>query len=147
MGYTHYYRGWLTLNEALIEDIKRIIDASGVQIAGPNGVGLPELVAGEGISLNGAGEEMHETFSLVHGVNHTGIESFCKTAREPYDLVVCTILLRASNRSKLVVQSDGDWNNEEWVAARELYLDIFGEEARKPKHLREATPAPQLVGA
>lgn len=146
MGYTHYYRGWLTLNEERIEDIQRIIDASGIQIAGPNGVGQPELEAGDHFALNGAGEEMYEIFSLVNGVNHSGgIDSFCKTGRMPYDVVVCAILLRAANRSKLVVESDGDWNDpEEWVPARQLYFDVFGEEATKPKLLRAGSPAVEL---
>lgn len=138
MGYTHYFRGWLTISEQLIEDVQNIIDASGVEICDSWGEGQPELLEGELISLNGSrvNEEWHESLNLVHGVNHT-MGSFCKTARKAYDVVVATVLLRAATVSRnFVVQSDGDWNEEEWLAARTLYYNVFGSEAPMPKHMR-----------
>lgn len=157
MGYTHYFRGWLTISEQLIEDTHRIIDASGVEICGGWGVGEPELEAGAVINLNGSriNDEWHESLNLVHGVNHT-MGSFCKTARKAYDVVVATVLLRAATVSRnFVVQSDGDWNEEEWIEARTLYYNVFGAEAPKPKHMRANTDyfapvtsvVPQPVGA
>lgn len=138
MGYTHSFRGWLTISEQFIEDTQRIIDASGVEICGSWGIGEPELEAGVSISLNGSriNDEGHESLNLVHGVNHT-MGSFCKTARKGYDVVVATVLLRAATVSRtFVVESDGDWNEDEWLAARTLYYNVFGAEASKPKHMR-----------
>jgi len=61
-----------------------------------------------GIYLNGIGSDGHETFVLAHpnpttvednswciGGKPGEINGFCKTARKPYDLVVCAVLCRA----------------------------------------------------
>lgn len=69
---------------------------------------------------------------------------FCKTARKPYDLAVCTVLIRgvAIMPECLSVGSDGRWD-QEWlhgadagcsdlrhieVGARQLYPRLFDEE-------------------
>lgn len=135
MGYTHYFRGYLLLNEELLEDVKRIIKASGVPIRGWDGTGDPVIDEDE-IVLNGDAEtdEDHETFSLVNGVNHS---NFCKTARKDYDVVVTTILLRASHYSKrFKVESDG-YFDPDWDDARVLYARLFGEDAVKPEGITE----------
>ena len=97
MGYTHYFKfknsakidaeRWnkaLELGEACAKE-------SGVEIAGWDGTGEP-LFTGCEISFNGKGYEMsHETFYLEREGRHT--HGFCKTARKPYDIVVCCFLL------------------------------------------------------
>jgi len=135
MGYTHYFRGYLLLNDELLEDVKRIIKASGVKIGDGLGEGEPIIDADE-IVLNGdaATDEDYETFSLVNGVNHS---NFCKTARKEYDVVVTAILLRASHYSKrFKVQSDGYFDSD-WADGRALYSRVFGEEAVKPEGVTE----------
>lgn len=140
MGYTHYWSGWLTVSAELIEDVQRLIDASGIAIADGQGSGQPVLLERDHIALNGFGEEGHETLWLEHGVNHKSAGSFCKTARKPYDRVVAAVLLRAEWRSqRFYIRSDGDWNEEEWVAARQLYFDVFDEVPAKPKDLSANT--------
>ncbi len=108
MGYTHYWRGWVTLSDSFITDVQAIIEQSGVTIAGWDGEGEPTLT-NEEIRLNGSvvGDNDHETFLLINGVNRS--TSFCKTAHKPYDIVVAAILLRAANLNKgFKVESDGN---------------------------------------
>ena len=135
MGYTHHYRGWVSLDGDLLEEIQEIIDASEVEIKGWDGFGLPTIDE-EKVSLNGtdADDEKHETFTIVHGVNHI---NFCKTAHKPYDEVVGAILLRVSHYNKrFKVSSDGRWDADEWAAPRALYVKVFGEEAERPEEIR-----------
>jgi hypothetical protein len=144
MGYTHYWRGWVGLSDWFQNEIHAIIDASGVDIAGGDGTGLP-IIDEVDLVLNGSksNDEDYETFVLEHGVNHGG---FCKTAHMPYDSVVCTILLRASSRNKsFKVRSDGKWDSPDWIAARDLYFYVFKEEAVKPEEINISSPAPVSV--
>jgi hypothetical protein len=61
-----------------------------------------------GIFLNGIGSDGHETFALAPpnptpdgysgwwlGDTASGGNGFCKTARKPYDIIVCAVLCRA----------------------------------------------------
>lgn len=139
MGYTHYWRGWVTLSDSFITDVQAIIEQSGVTIAGWDGEGEPTLT-NEEIRLNGSvvGDNDHETFLLINGVNRS--TSFCKTAHKPYDIVVAAILLRAANLNKgFKVESDGNWENDDWTAARDLYFMVFREQANRPETLRLAS--------
>ena len=97
MGYTHYFgfksgakidaERW---NEA-IELGKACAEASGVEIAGYDGTGEPIFTDNE-IGFNGKGDELsHEAFCLESEGRYT--HGFCKTARKPYDIVVCCFLL------------------------------------------------------
>lgn len=134
MGYTHYYRGWVTLNADFLEEVQQIIDNSDADIRDWNGFGLPKLTKDE-IRLNGTDEDdnSHETFVLVNGVNHS--TSFCKTNLKPYDEVVGAILLRASYHNKAFkIKNDGDWVKD-WQLARALYFETFGVEAERPSEI------------
>lgn len=129
MGYTHYWRGISIFTPEFISDVYRIIEESGIPVAGPMGTDAPEIDI-EGILLNGvAPEDDYETFSLDAG----SIEfNFCKTARRPYDTVITTVLLRQAHYSEAFrIDSDGTW--DEWQPARTLYASIFGEEANRPE--------------
>ncbi|KAJ5629499.1 hypothetical protein N7528_003156 [Penicillium herquei] len=157
MGYTHYWEvvdwnsdEWQTAWPQIIEDVPKIIEASGVEITGPRAepnddgdvmdededededdiesVTEPLIDIKEGICVNGIGNAGHEDFILKDGK-----WSFCKTSQKPYDDVVTTILLRcavlAPNQFK--PSSDGDW--EEWGPARVLYSQLWpGEEPGQP---------------
>ena len=135
MGYAHYYRGWASLDASFIETVRAFADASGVIIEGGEGEGAPTLESENEICFNGAallGDD-HETFLLMHGVNHS---TFCKTGRRAYDIVVCATLLLATARNKgFKVSSDGAWDSEAWQAARALYLRVTGQEAIQPQEM------------
>jgi hypothetical protein len=135
MVYTHYFRGWATINDELIEDVRRIIGNSEVLIVGKNGYQDPVLTEEE-LSFNGsiAAQENYGTFKLIHGVNRS--ESHCSTNAAPYDLIVCTVLLRvASRNARFKVRSDGTWDDG-WLEARAYYQVLFNEEAVKPAEMR-----------
>jgi hypothetical protein len=128
MGYTHYWShgpvapaAWA----ALVADSQKIIEAVDVPLRSYDGeTGKPEFSAEE-ISFNGADDDSCESFVLE--AKGTGF-TFCKTARQPYDLVVCAVLLRAvAHIPGFSLRSDGDWYTEdEWIAARKLVARMFG---------------------
>jgi hypothetical protein len=97
-------------------------------IRGGHGEGKPMINESQ-VWFNGdAKKEMdHETF----GIRWCGNErenDFCKTARKPYDLLVCVSLLafkHAFNDYKVFrFSSDGD--NSEWETAKDLFTRITG---------------------
>jgi hypothetical protein len=76
-----------------------------------------------GFSLNGDDSKGldHEGFGISLGENEW---NFCKTARKPYDIAVCVILLAMKYQTKSIeVSSDG--NMEEWADAINLFQQIF----------------------
>jgi hypothetical protein len=138
MGYTYYYRGWITLSEAFIADVQKILENTDISIKGWDGKGDP-VISPDEIRLNGDfdNEGKAETFVLVNGVNH---RNFTKTYRLPYGEVVGAILLRASYYSnKFKCRSDGSWDEGEWKRAQALYSRTFGENATKPEEVHEST--------
>ena len=121
MGFTRYYEGNVTITDQLVEDVEKIIKEAPCAINGWDGTGEPVVTLKE-IRLNGneLNDESCETFLLNNGEQEWG---FCKTAREPYDLVVATILRRISILNPgFEVSSDGG-NNEE--AVTEYYNKLF----------------------
>lgn len=101
MGYTHYLRG-LQCDAELADFAKAAVALSDVQICGPTGTGTV-VICEDSIQLNGSAEngEDYESF-ILPGL---GCNSFCKTAREPYDKVVTAILIDA-----IVLKVSG-WEN------------------------------------
>ncbi|KAJ5587218.1 uncharacterized protein N7459_002983 [Penicillium hispanicum] len=134
--YTHYYgvrkkdsQEWQSAWPQLVEDVPKIIEASGIQISGPSqerDVVTPPLAdTQEGIHLNGVGEDSYESFVI----DKSGSKRFCKTARRPYDLVVTTVLLRAKTLAPndFNLSSDGFWE-EEWGDTRRIYGQLWPDE-------------------
>jgi len=127
MGYTHYWSGTPIFTPHASVDIRKIIRASGVKIAGSLGTGLP-LVDLKGVIFNGQVPDDYETFALGSSDGAAIDFDFCKTAHKPYDIVVCAILLRVIEDSpNFSVSSDGDWEND-WAPARALYATALGRE-------------------
>lgn len=121
MGFTRYYDGNVTLTPQLVEDVEKIIKEAPCTINGWDGTGEPVVTLDE-IRLNGneLNNEDCETFLINNGQQTWG---FCKTAREPYDLVVATILRRIADANpEFEVSSDGG-NEEEQVEA--FYHKLF----------------------
>ena len=65
----------------------------------------------------------HETFLLTR--KDSGNFNFCKTARKPYDLMVCAVLFLAKYhlKDKIKISSDGDM--EDWKPAIEFVESLF----------------------
>jgi hypothetical protein len=61
--------------------------------------------------------------------------SFCKTARKPYDILVCfTLLVFADTfpQEAFSFSSDGEFSNQEWQRAIEFYTDFTGKAPKLP---------------
>lgn len=58
---------------------------------------------------------------------------FCKTARKPYDLAVCLVMLSMKRHAPRSVRiaTDGEWDGE-WTEARRVYKELFGVEPKCP---------------
>lgn len=133
MGYTHYYSykftdpRWPEVFGRTALDAKTIIEAAAVLTPPVEVVREydrtdepPEVTEGA-IVFNGPGDLGHETFVIeakpADYANYCASEwAFCKTARKPYDLVVCSVLLRLAFHGGdiVTVRSDGWWD-EEWL--------------------------------
>lgn len=144
MGHTHYWayqpdaEQFQSAFSQLAEDTRLILAhlaGQGVHTAGPNGARDP-LLAGPVIAINGPAPAAADAFvlsALGSGlVQHTPDGQkfhldFCKTSREPYDLAVTSILLRAHQLAPwhLTLASDENWDGQ-WRCARELLTELFG---------------------
>lgn len=109
MGFTRYYNGNVTITPEFLQDVQTIITNSGINIKGWDGTGEPHIAQDE-IRFNGDSNlsQAYETFALNNGDNY----GFCKTAREPYDLIVATILKRAEALNP-DFHADSDGGNNE----------------------------------
>lgn len=126
MGYTHYWKTKRAFTEEEWKEFqdgtKKIIKASDVTIKGGNGEGKPKFTS-EYVSLNGdrnVGDD-YETFYITK--EPTDFD-FCKTARYPYDEVVCACLMLMEKilGNDVKVSSDGDRETEEeWLKGKELF--------------------------
>ncbi len=152
MGYTHYWRQPPTLDKErflmLGEDVKELLSrlpkaslsaggyfsTEALIIAGMGGDGDPQITS-DLIGFNGAEPNEYESFCFerVRTPRYTGDApdaetglwfTFCKTARNPYDLMVCaTLLLVKHHLPEVQVKSDGD--PDDWESARAWYTQVF----------------------
>lgn len=148
MGYTTY---WRRRADFTVDQWKGIRgDASAIlKHCGRKGIPIvfdydelkPPAVSATTIRFNGRGEEGHETFIMNRKMPeaqpwmlNTGESfDFCKTARKPYDLAVCLVLLSCVRHApnSIKVTSDGDWDSD-WAEARSAFKELFGVEAECP---------------
>lgn len=134
MGYTRQWkqdrkmtvREWARLT-ACVERIQRL---SGVDLAGPLGIGAPIVTRGR-IAFNGAAQtgEDFETFELMPA---PGVAwPFCKTGRRPYDAVVAAVLIAAERIAPgAFSELTADGGPEDWAEADAL-CDYLGLPRRK----------------
>ena len=138
MGYTHYYnvantQGDLKVPE-IAADVEAIIMASEVQIGDGSGkTGSEPILGPDEINFNAIHPGNFEDFCYppdfelnqgLHPPESKGF-SFCKTARKPYDVVVCATLIAIKHHlgDYVSVSSDGDFDNaNEWGPAYDLYF-------------------------
>ena len=96
--YTHYWdvagAEFAKVWPRIVSDAQLIISECGVALSRNGCDDTPAtLSVKDGIMLNGVPGSDHEPFELD---TEGGTRGFCKTARKEYDLVVTSILLRAS---------------------------------------------------
>jgi len=147
MGYTHYWHRKKDLSNGwnkFIEDVRRVYEnlpkhsetAGGyykdrvIKICGGFGEDEPRFDENE-VWFNGDGELGHETFWLPRVFNTSkdfwGFErkpdengyyfDCCKTARKPYDLLVCCVLILAKTHFNNRIKIDTDGRLEDWTPA------------------------------
>ena len=156
MGYTHYIYRKTDFSEKQWEKIcldafqildhcksRKIVLAYEYDSPEP---GNPEVTP-DHIRFNGWKDEGHETFLITrekpenpsYDPNAKESFDFCKTARKPYDLAVCLVLLSMKRHAPRSVRigSDGDWDNE-WLESRKVYKELFGVEPKCPFPKRAA---------
>ena len=129
MGYTHNWTKQGDYYEekpfkAFLEDVKLIVKSVEIPLGdrfGDEGTS-PEFLE-FGFSLNGIGDDSHETFSI--NIDDSDFE-FCKTAQKPYDDVVTTILLTAKFHlgDAIKVSSDGGWVVD-WIKGCQIFNHLF----------------------
>lgn len=144
MLYTHYWAyqpdspQFTAIFPRLVADSRDILahlSDRGVPVAGPTGTGQP-LLSEAIIAVNGTRPETGENIVLAPG-SGSGITTYtvdgtafrmdwCQTRRQPYDLAVTAILLRAAHLAPRHVSlaSDGSWPLD-WDAARRLLVELF----------------------
>lgn len=141
MGYTHYWnfksptenyteqkKKALMEIEVLLERLPKNSNTAGayyesepLKIKGGDGDTKFELHEKD-IWLNGDAKlgMDHETFYVNLSTPGTEFD-FCKTARKPYDFVVCTLLMSLANHLEgFEFSSDGD--HDDWKPAIDFYL-------------------------
>jgi len=134
MGYTHYYYVKPELDTKkfgkFASDCKKIVEcakADGIAIGDGMGEGGDPKITDGAVSLNGVGDEAHETFAVAPGGGYSSskddagrVFNFTKTARKPYDDVVtaCLIALKHHFGDDVAIHSDGD--EGEWYPGKQL---------------------------
>jgi hypothetical protein len=141
MGYTHFWtynpneilnteelREKFRKEVAIIDKAHKIIKKKKYcVIHGGLGQGTPMINESQ-VWFNGDEKKGldHETFDIKWFPSGGSAKDFCKTARKPYDLLVCVSLLAFKhafdNPDVFSFSSDGD--NEDWEDAKDLYMDI-----------------------
>lgn len=135
--------------KAVIADARELIARSELPLSSgdESDYSAPPLITCERICLNGLGRaNACMDFELplwTWGPDHTGLlYGQCKTARQPYDQMVCAILISVEHHfgGDISVHSDGR-NSAEWIdGASEragspvaLYTHVFPDRALPPR--------------
>lgn len=120
MGYTHYWelsKDSKALSKQCLEDVKKVIEQHKKIIQFEDDNNKEPIVTNTAIRFNGIGENGHETFYFetppkedeYRKFREGVLFSFCKTAKKPYDIVVCKLLLilKADLQKNMKLSSDG----------------------------------------
>ncbi len=152
MGYTHYWYYNPTKAQAgtaepfskavaEIGKYKSLLEGRGLVVRGGMGEGKAELGL-DAIAFNGdAGEGLdHETFGVTreNQAARDGFD-FCKTARKPYDTLVCLSLISLFEAfgDPMVFSFCSDGDEDDWSEAYSVYREVNGKE---PPTLDQVSP-------
>ena len=129
MGYTHYWdikKGAKKLSKECMDDVKKVIKEYSKIIQYEEDDKKKPIVTNTLIRFNGIGKNGHETFYFETPPKEDSWSTFCKTARKPYDIVVCKLLLilkadlqddmdlSSDGFSNCEISFDGEWNKAIW---------------------------------
>lgn len=137
MGYTHYFKQnkpvsneqWKSFQEDAEIVLKQVQNQYGIVLMSNDDNGV--LINSERVNLNGDESQGldHETFFMEKDYREF---NFCKTARKPYDLAVCSLLLLAHEHMKGHHDIGSDGGFEEWQEAMELNAKTLGRGYKLP---------------
>ena len=162
MGYTHYWRYTRDITpiewESICADFRVLLanlpphtaTAGGYHSKNPLKVAYeadkpdtPVQCDAENIRFNGIGTDVGGNYKLSHGTfsfdrQASSDSTYCKTARKPYDLLVCATLTVVCKHAPFfgVIASDGGL--DDWLPALEFVSAILGEGYVAPKTIRSA---------
>lgn len=90
------------------------------------------------ILFNGkAADEMdHETFVLRNKGKQDGLDTFCKTARKPYDWFVTAILILTHNICPDCYEISSDGNQEDWRTVHIWLCRVLNTLYQLPPHIK-----------
>ena len=122
MGYTHYFRQSEPATDrqwdAICMAFKKCLSAGLITYPMPiqreSDDTSPAVISQEAITFNGIGDLGHETMHLEKAGEG---RQFCKTARKPYDLAVCSLLILANHYAPGVWKISTDGSREDWMPA------------------------------
>lgn len=129
MGYTHYFQQIKSATPeqwaAFAASVKPVLDANAAILTGDysGDEHVPVELTDDELCFNGIASDSHETFSISRqkkdGFN------FCKTARKPYDKIVCVCLLEMDRLLPgcFDISSDGDETDDEWQEGLKLWRE------------------------
>ena len=161
MGYTHYWDTKLsgipkTNCDAICEDAKKLLanlpahagasySTDPLAIAWEDDSDKPPDISASLIRFNGkhGGRDLgHETFYLERKPKLEDYQkgdpecfAFCKTARKPYDLVVCGVLLVVAKRASEYVRISSDGEKADWLPAVEWVRSVLGSHYGLPRSI------------
>lgn len=78
----------------LINDLPRIVEAANVPVRMNIEVSTDDPLSLPNLDLQGVGGDDCENFFTPRSPTTTPFSQWCKTARKPYDLTICVVLLR-----------------------------------------------------
>ncbi len=129
MGYTHYFESIEDIKDSdwenICKDFRKVLKNTDFVGGGSDGE-LPKskIIDKEEdiIIFNGLGEDSYETMLISkekEGFN------FCKTSRNPYDLIVCSLLLIVNDRAPYAVKISSDGSVADWVESHKFTTEIL----------------------
>lgn len=109
----------LTLQKSYGNHNRPIVDNTKIQFNGPDEFSCEDFFVTKKVRKDRPYENRFEP-----------VFNFCKTNREPYDLIVCLCLLWIEQVAPKVfdIHSDGGWNKE-WLEPRFIFWKLFGIES------------------
>lgn len=136
MGYTHYWYRPPEMDPEIFSawssDVRKIVMAArqgGLVIVDGVGENPDPSITAEEVYLNG--EPAYETFNIDR-VDNGGRAAkdeafgFCKTGRQPYDIVVVAALIALKARFGEAVKVSSDGDRQEWEAGIALADKVLG---------------------
>lgn len=133
MGLTHYWRRPSELPAdrfaAAVRDVERVVAATGVGVAGFEGVGQPVFQV-DAIVFNGTRGSAVEPFE-IHQTEfdrrgRTVVSSYCKTENAPYDACVRVALVVLKRYFPDLLDVSSDSGEDGWTEARALCQRVLG---------------------